>query len=422
MLQYIGIIGFVFIIFIIIHYIAEAIRDAKLYKNNKIKAESLLALDKQIHIEKRKNEQELARQKVMLDSEREDFIQNETRAINNINQIKNSVIQLANEKAFGFPFLAKAYDEYFTLIDYHNEDYLKKKTRPALAEAKRIKEVSQEKRKALFENRVLKYQIEYYEHLFPWLLDYKNTEMDDATIQNIVGCDDDNDENDPGKYWVPKAEWLALDDVDKYQKALDRFWKSRKSPWDIGRLYEQYIGYLYELDGYKVKYHGILEGYEDMGRDLICTKGNDVIITQCKCWKKEKIIHEKHINQLFGTCAKYEMDINESKTLDLFNEYKTQNKVIPHFVTSAKLSDRAKSFSKALGIEYKESIYLPNKPYPCIKCNISRINDEKIFHLPFDQQYDKIVIEPERGEFYAETIAEAIEKGFRRAYRWRKKT
>ena len=55
--------------------------------------------------------------------------------------------------------------------------------------------------------------------------------------------------------------------------------------------------------------------------------------------------------------------------------------------------------------------------YPCIKCNIS-ISGEKIYHLPFDQQYDKVKING-RGECYVGTILEAEKKGFRRAFRWK---
>ena len=53
-----------------------------------------------------------------------------------------------------------------------------------------------------------------------------------------------------------------------------------------------------------------------------------------------------------------------------------------------------------------------------IKCNLSN-NGEKIFHLPFDQQYDKIKIEPEKKEQYVTTVHEAFELGYRRAKRWR---
>lgn len=50
---------------------------------------------------------------------------------------------------------------------------------------------------------------------------------------------------------------------------------------------------------------------------------------------------------------------------------------------------------------------------------LSRATGERVYHLPFDQQYDTTVIEPDRGELYAATVAEAEELGFRRAWRWR---
>lgn len=56
--------------------------------------------------------------------------------------------------------------------------------------------------------------------------------------------------------------------------------------------------------------------------------------------------------------------------------------------------------------------------YPLIKCNISQGTGEKIYHLPFDQQYDKVIIDTHRGEMYAFTVKEAEKNGFRRAFRW----
>jgi hypothetical protein len=60
----------------------------------------------------------------------------------------------------------------------------------------------------------------------------------------------------------------------------------------------------------------------------------------------------------------------------------------------------------------------PLADYPRIKCNIARRTDERIYHLPFDQQYDSTVVEPTRGECYVATAREAEVLGFRRAWRW----
>ena len=44
---------------------------------------------------------------------------------------------------------------------------------------------------------------------------------------------------------------------------------------------------------------------------------------------------------------------------------------------------------------------------------------EKIYHLPFDQQYDRIAIDAGKGECYTATVKEAEKLGFRRAFRHR---
>lgn len=88
---------------------------------------------------------------------------------------------------------------------------------------------------------------------------------------------------------------------------------------------------------------------------------------------------------------------------------------MPVFYTSTKLSETAKSFADSLNIEVHEEV--PLKIYPMIKCNISQRTGERIYHLPFDQQYDNIKIDPP-NEFIALTVAEAHAAGFRRAFRW----
>jgi hypothetical protein len=49
-----------------------------------------------------------------------------------------------------------------------------------------------------------------------------------------------------------------------------------------------------------------------------------------------------------------------------------------------------------------------------IKCNISS-NGDKIYHLPGDRLYNVTKIDKTKGEFYAYTETEAMEKGFTRS-------
>ena len=69
----------------------------------------------------------------------------------------------------------------------------------------------------------------------------------------------------------------------------------------------------------------------------------------------------------------------------------------------------AKEFARRLGVVVMR---IPMGDYPMIKCNIN--NNERIYHLPFDQQYHRAEIKND-GEFYAWTVEEATRNGFRRA-------
>ena len=216
------------------------------------------------------------------------------------------------------------------------------------------------------------------------------------------------EEADPVLLYVPKSEYDRLSSTERDQLALDRYLTRSLSPAAIGKLYERYLGYTYERDGWKVDYHGIIEGYEDLGRDLICMKGNHVHIVQAKCWSSHKLIHEKHIFQLFGTTQLYLMNLGKT---DLFGA-----DISAWFITTTKLSPVAKKAADWLKIQIKEGHAL-SKDYPMIKCNINQTTNMRIYHLPFDQQYDRTKIVPALGESYAATIAEAEGNGFRRAWR-----
>jgi len=148
-------------------------------------------------------------------------------------------------------------------------------------------------------------------------------------------------------------------------------------------------------------------------------KNNAVEIIQCKRWAQEKIIHEKHIYYLFGTTVEYFLENfgnEEDLQLALFPGLVRKRNVIPKLVTTIDVSDKANQVAKVLGVVIEK---VPSESYPSVKCNVARRTGEKIFHLPFDQQYDTALIEEERLECYVGTIAEAEALGFRHAYRWK---
>ncbi len=277
--------------------------------------------------------------------------------------------------------------------------FLANKKRPAYEEAKRIKELRKETKLYINEYKRMRYEYDILFSLFPELenyIEYYSTEKSE-TIKEI------KENYDYVQSWISKDEYDSLDENARNQLALDKYIESRKkSKWAIGRDYEMFIGYEYEQKGYKVTYTGITDRLEDKGRDLIAQKDNEILIIQCKNWSKYKEIHENHICQLFGTTVQYNIENNS-----LF-------KATPVFITSATLSDTALKFAEYLGVRVIQNKKF--EEFPRIKCNIN--NKEKIYHLPFDQQYDRTIIGDQKGEFFAWTVQEAVDKGFRRAKKY----
>ena len=314
------------------------------------------------------------------------------------------------EKTNGFPWVANAYAD-FRQAEIESIEYiLKTKKNPSIKAADTLKEYKQKFKEADKRSFIYKGIVDYYETLFPWLVDFRDAP--DDVIKQTRDLPADDKVEDPAQRFLSQAEWNSLSKTEKFQIALDRYKARRKSKWEIGREFERFVGYEYEQAGWDVTFFGAVKGLEDMGRDLILKKGGTVKIVQCKYWAKDKVIHEKHIFQLFGTCVLYSIDNN------LINDYALlgRSRVVPGvFVTSCSLSETAKTAAAFLGIQVIEHKRMED--FPCIKCNIGRTGD-KIFHLPFDLNYDKIKIESDKGEFYCASIREAEAAGFRRAYRW----
>lgn len=328
--------------------------------------------------------------------------------------------RVVDEKSVLFPWLASAFADYHLLLGKKEENTLRYKSHPARKAADVVKEASARAADAERRFRLLKYRLMFYEKCFPWINDVSSETIDELLEAQYLAPSEDlvSRDADPVSNFLAPAEYNSLPVVVRNQRALDRWKSGKKSSWEIGRIYERYVGYRYEVDGWKVEYFGAIKGFDDLGRDLIARRKGLTKIIQCKYWAASKTIHEKHIFQLFGTVVEYIARQNKfGQSLPLFGAFEKLSDVNPVFVTSASLSPTARDFAKILGVEVIENH--PLEEYPLIKCNISKRDGEKVYHLPFDQQYDRTVIEPSQGEFYASTTREAEDAGFRRAYRWK---
>jgi hypothetical protein len=289
-------------------------------------------------------------------------------------------------------------------LDTELENYLREKSHPAYKAAEVVSSIKEKKREVVTRLKFAEYQLKSYEEYFPFLEEFKEVILEERIP---LGSNRDNIESleniDPVLQRITREEWEKLSVSQRNQLALDRYLHRNKSKWEIGTYYERYLGYLRETDGWRVEFQGAIKGFEDFGRDLICSKRNIVEIVQAKCWSQTKVIHEKHIFQLFATTFHYGLEHPDKSVRAVL-------------ATTTAVSKAAKLVAKKLDIKV-ERIPLP-KEWPVIKCNINPSTKEKIYHLPFDQQYDRAIIGAVPGECYAFSVEEAEQQGFRRAFKY----
>ena len=269
--------------------------------------------------------------------------------------------------------------------------------------ARSIREIRSKAKEITERNKEAQYQLAYLLAMFPALADVIECDNKQLPMVDVTAIE----EYDNVRKFLSKEEYQALNVTERNQLALDRYMQSKnKSKWQIGRDYEQYVGYIYRQKGYEVDDFGTYMGLEDLGRDIIAKNRDFVHIVQCKYWSSVKQIHEKHITQLYGTLVSYCVENNVS-----------QDRVTGVLVTNIQLSPKAKEIAAYLHIHFVENLEMGK--YPCIKCNLGhgKNGETKIYHLPFDQKYDVTKIR-KPGEFYAMTVKEAEEAGFRRSYKW----
>lgn len=292
----------------------------------------------------------------------------------------------------------------FLLIQFDiSSHYLKTKKHPAKVEASRVNQLKIESKKYLEQFRQMLYKYEMLLQLFPELSKYTDDFESIKQLEEISSIDILQEDFDRVQFYLSKEEYTSLSVDERNQLALDRYVKGQKTKWQIGRDYELFCGITYERDGWDVEYYGMEKKLNDMGRDLIAKKNNIHHVVQCKYWAQNKTIHEKHITQLFGTTVEYGMNLSNNITVKAV------------FITNIKLSDSARKFADKLGVIVKEDT--PLEDFPRIKCNVNKDEygeESLIYHLPFDQQYDRTKIN-KKGEFYAFNVDEAVKAGFRRA-------
>lgn len=158
--------------------------------------------------------------------------------------------KLAKERQVGFPRLASAYEELYYLADKQLVDYLYSKKNPAPKAGDIIKEQTRLRREAEKKAKIAEYLVKFYENMVPSLVDLKEEIDIEYEDENRELLKDFTEEElqDKTTHYLSKEEYRKLPSIERNQIALDRFKHRHQSSSQIGKLYERYIGYLYEID------------------------------------------------------------------------------------------------------------------------------------------------------------------------------
>lgn len=304
------------------------------------------------------------------------------------------------ESTYPMNELASCYADAVAKVFDGSVKYLQSKhphAEKAIDEVRRMRSLCRKNAKTY---ELMKYK---YELLLKSLPEAQEILEEDGNIVKGFYDSQKEDDSDHTRNWISKSDYEKLSETERNQKALDRYKSSfRKSKWQIGRDYELFCCYwLNKNRGLYVKHNGYKK-MDDLGRDILADDGLQHYVIQCKYWSKSKLVHENVVMQLYASTVEYK----------LHGLWMAQPK--PLLITNIDLSETAKQIADVLHVEH---IKLQMDDYPMIKCNIGK-DGSKIYHLPFDQQYDKVRINNFLKEM-AWTVEEAEAAGFRRAKRFR---
>lgn len=211
------------------------------------------------------------------------------------------------------------------------------------------------------------------------------------------------------------TNWQMLPFVEssRLQSIDDRLLRYRarkiRSKKYIGLDYERFIGYLLESNGYSVMYNGALKGVKDGGIDLIASKENDLLLIQCKLYKRGRNIPSGYAYRLKASVDRYCQDHPEVK------------RAVGYLVTNYAVSAKAQSVADASGLQ--TAIVRYDRYYPCVKCvsfYTKKGARRSYYYMPWQSSYDKVNVLPEADDCYVFTAREAESLGYH--YRGRKYT
>ena len=205
---------------------------------------------------------------------------------------------------------------------------------------------------------------------------------------------------------IPEEDILALEyKLDWYMRyanepsVVQR--RTETASCDYGRQYERYIGYLFESNGYMVTYRGIADNLDDGGIDLVARAPRKIRLVQCKRWRHA--VGKDIVSRLLGAIDRFVYEDRKGKPSRMRMDIRGV------IVCSADVEKEAEEMSRHFGILLRPNMKF--RRYPAIKAQ--RITgDAGRFLLPTSRGYDRMRLDPKRGDGYFSSVREVLARGF----------
>ena len=170
---------------------------------------------------------------------------------------------------------------------------------------------------------------------------------------------------------------------------------------DYGAQYERFVGHLFEVKGFHVKYNGLREGMNDGGIDLIARAPRKIRLIQCKRWNRP--VDSDTISRLHGGVERFAWNERKDKPA------KSRTHILGVLATSGDVEPEAQALAEHLGMFVMKN--LAYQTYPAIKAQ-EIVDGMGRFLLPFNSGYDRMDFDLSRGGRFFNTVREALANGF----------
>ncbi len=332
----------------------------------------------------------------------------------NITDQVSQIQTIASEKAIGFPWLAKAYAEFFYLQDMRLAAELEKSAGVAREKIVAVREMASQRRIAEEKLRLATYLLEYYECLFPRLAEFRDSGIDELIADREKALMEQL-HMDPIGNWLSDRETRELPPTVQLQTAVARFQAARTSKWQLDQDYERFLAHRYETQGWQVRFIALQEEFPEFLRVLLALKGGQTWLIQGRHTPFQPLFIEKLLLNFFFLGVETVRNLRAQNPGDLsLGDYLRALETGTFklvFVTSQVLPESAQALARLLNITV-DTGQAP-EPFPAVKGRQDASTGERRLYLPFDREYDNLNIE-ETTEAYFATVAEAEAAGFKR--------